>query len=149
MSPVMTNTQKGLITVKAATDFSANVGCFANIGTDGNVALPAASKVALYVVEDAYTSGGIITPPSGTTTGATYWAVLRPVQSGQNFRVKAANNSITTPQVQIVTDVAGKATAASAGGFVIAIAEETAVTGQYVLLRPLPGFNVYSSSAFA
>ena len=150
MSPVQTNTTRDTITVPAASDFSASIGCFANVGTDGKVALPSSSGFALYVIEDAYTSGGIITPPSGTATGQSYYVVLRALTPGQNIRVRNGTAPITAPGIQVATDTAGKAIPASSGGYILAISEGgdisatgdyPTVAGQYTLIRPLGGIQ--------
>src|SRR5579859_3596183 len=97
MSPIQSNTQKGIIVVPAASDLSASIGCFANIGSDGNAALPSSHGFALYVIANAYASGGIITPPSGTATGAAFYCELQPLMGERNVRVIAADGTITAP----------------------------------------------------
>jgi 3D (Asp-Asp-Asp) domain-containing protein len=153
MSPIQTNTQTGLITCKASSDLSASIGCFANISTAGLVALPTTHTFALYVIANAYGLGGYITPPSGTTSAATaycengtttlenYECELQPLMTDRNVRVIAADNTITTPGMQVTTDGSGKVVAASTGNNILGISEEAGVTGQYVLIRPIGGIQ--------
>ena len=127
MSPVQTNTQQGLITVPAQSDLSASVGCFAKIDTSGYAALPSANGLALYVIEDAYTSYGV------------YQTVLRPLSPDRNVRVIA--NAVLTAGANVTTTSAGKAVAASSGGNILGVTEEACVVGQYVKSRPLGGIQ--------
>jgi hypothetical protein len=142
MSPVQTNTQQGLITVKSTTDWSSYVGRFVNIGSDGHPAFPSAGGVALYVIEDAYAEGGYFTPPSNTLSGVAYKVTLRPLSPDRNVRVVAGD--VIACAAQIASTAAGLAVTASASASnkLLAFAEEAGVSGQYILIRPLGGVNV-------
>ncbi len=128
MSPIQTNTQKGEIVVPAATDLSASIGCFAVINSSAQAALPASHGYAGYVIADV-----MITPVGTNNT------TLLPLDGSRNVRVIAG--SAVTAADKITTDAAGKAVTASSGNNFMALAEESGVTGQYVLLRPLGGFQ--------
>jgi hypothetical protein len=148
MSPIQSNTTQGLVTYPAASDLSASIGCFAKIGTDGNVSLPSANGFANFIIEDAYSTGGAVTPPSATLSGSAYECVLRPLDPARNMRVVvAAGVTIASPGVQIATNGSGKAYPASTGGYVLGVAEESAVAGQYVLMRPNGGIYVSIGAA--
>ena len=121
----MSNTQEGLITVESATDLSASIGCFAIINSSAQAALPSANALVNYVIEDAYTSGGA------------YKVVLRPLNPNRNFRVPCLG--VVTAADKIVATAAGKAATATSGGHWFALAEESGVNGQYVLIRPIGG----------
>ena len=136
----MSNTQQGLITVLSTTDFSSYIGRFAKIGTDGYPALPSAGGIAFYVIEDAYTEGGYITPPSGIAAGVAYKVVLRPLSPDRNIRVKTS--AIIVQGSPVTSDAVGLACPASSGNYVLAYTEaESAVSGQYALLRPMGGLQ--------
>jgi len=154
MSPVQTNTQQGLVVAPATSDLSTSIGCFANVGTDGNVAVVSqAGGFALYVIENAYASGGIITPPSGVATGAAYWVDLRPLSPDRNVRVLNGTTAIATPGALVTSDASGKLAPASTGSYVLGYTENSygttadypTVAGQYTLIRPLGGIQTKSA----
>ncbi len=126
-SAIQTNTQVGKIIIPSATDLTASIGCFAVINTAAQAALPLAGGLALYVIDDSQTSTGVFN------------VALEPLTPHKNIRV-IAGGGITVAD-KVTTNAAGKAITATSGNNILAIAEETAVTGQYVLLRPLGGIQ--------
>jgi hypothetical protein len=127
-SPIQTNTQIGLITKPSAADLTASIGCFATVNTSAQAALPSANALALYVIADAYDSGGV------------HNTVLQPLDSNRNVRI-IAGGTITAAD-QITTTSAGKAVTASTGNVILGIAEEAGLNGQWVTIRPIGGKTV-------
>ena len=134
MSPIQTNTQRGIVVKTAASSLvtaaasASVVGCFATLDTAGKAVLPSANGLALFVISDY-----------SALPGSTYGASLQPLEPGQNMRVISA--AVITAGDSLTTDANGKAVVASTGGNILAIAEEAAVSGQYVLVRPLGGIQ--------
>lgn len=123
MSPIQSNTQSGIVVKPSAADLSGKLGCFAKIDVNGNAAAAGAGDLAKFIVNDV----------KDATVGSD--TSLLPLSGERNVRVIAGG--VVTAADLIASDANGKAVTAQAGNYILGQAEESAVAGQYVLIRPM------------
>jgi hypothetical protein len=134
MSPTQSNTVKGVLPFVAASDLRNLEGYLVKLTNNSGVpelARPAGLEDRVdYILEEGVNIG--------------LQAVARPIESGQNVRIKAlgtgvAGDLLTAADPSVAAD-AGKVItlpAAAATYRVVGVAEESFVAGQLVLMRPI------------
>ena len=135
---IQSNTQKGRVVKAPAAVLTGKEGTLVSLQSTASgmatVNTTGAGSRADYVLLEGGTSVGDSTYLNETTNDLLDVVVL-PLTSDQQVRVIAT--SAFNGGVEVQSDSSGQAVAASSTGWVFGISEESAVAGQYALIKPV------------
>lgn len=106
---------RGVVTLPAAADLSANQFCFVTVNSSSQAALAGAGALAIGVIQNK--------PTSGTSTAIAFDGISK-VLVGSGGTVTAGNN--------VTPDASGAAAVATTGNYVAGVALETGAAGTLI-----------------